>query len=161
LPPHLLRAPVRAIPEEEQRLLEAIQGVARTMKRWIGAEMRREGLTGPMFWTLHTVALEGPVNIGQLAEACSVTSANASMVTDELARAGLIERRRSQADRRVVQVVATAKGRALQRAVWARVGARLLSPVQGTEEREIAAAARVLQKMVDAAPPGGRFGGAA
>jgi MarR family transcriptional regulator, organic hydroperoxide resistance regulator len=141
-----------AVATDEQRLAEAIQAVAKSLKAWVGAEMRKEGMTGPMFWYLHLVVLDGPVTVGHLAEACAVTSANASLVTDELERDGLIARTRSKEDRRVVSLEATAKGRSLARTVWARVSARIVGELKGSEERDLAAAVRVLTKLAEAGP---------
>lgn len=132
---------------DEQSLVEAIQAVARTLKGWVGSETRREGLTGPMFWTLHQIVSDGPITVGRLAEACAVTSANSSLVADDLERAGLIARTRSRSDRRVVLLEATAKGRSLHRNVWSRVSERIMEPLRGLEGREIAIAARVLQRL--------------
>jgi MarR family transcriptional regulator, organic hydroperoxide resistance regulator len=146
-----------AVATEEQRLAEAIQAVARSFKAWVGAETRKDGISGPMFWSLHMVAIDGPVTVGHLAEACAVTSANASLVTDDLEREGLIARTRSTEDRRVVTLEATAKGRALAKTIWARVSTRIVDELKGSEPRDIAAAVRVLTKLAESgARPGAR-----
>lgn len=130
--------------------MEAIQAVARNVKSWVGAEMRKEGMTGQMFWYLHLVVVDGQVSVGQLAESCAVTSANASLVTDDLEREGLIVRTRSKEDRRVVLVDATSRGRSLHRNIWSRVSERMVGALHGSDEREIAAAARVLTRLASA-----------
>lgn len=133
--------------------MEAIQAVARTVKAGVGAEVRREGMTSPMFWYLHQIVVDGPITIGQLAEVCGVTSANASLVTDDLVQAGLIGRTRSPQDRRVVMVEATSKGRSLDRTLWTRVTERMIGGLRGLDEREIAVTVRVLTRL--AAPEAG------
>lgn len=143
--------PARSISPDEQSLVAAIQDVARVLKAWIGAEMRREGLTGPMFWALHEVASAGPITVGQLGGACGVTSAMASQVADDLERAGLLARTRSSTDRRVVMVETTAKGRALQRSIWTRVGMKIMEPLRESDPRDVAVAARLLQRLAQGA----------
>lgn len=48
--------------------------------------------------------LVGPMPMGQLASALAVSPARVTQVVDALEREGLVERRRSQADRRVCQI---------------------------------------------------------
>lgn len=56
-----------------------------------------------------------------LAEAALISGPSLVGVVDRLTRDGLVERRRSQVDRRVVHILVTRKGKALERAVRPRI----------------------------------------
>lgn len=142
------------VSRNEQLLMEAVHAVALSVKRSVAAEMRREGLTGPMFWALHSIRAEGSVTVGQLGEACGSTSANASLVSDDLERSGLVARTRSRTDRRVVTLEATAKGRKLEALIWGRITEQLLAPLHGVDSRDVTTAARVLIRLAEAMGPG-------
>ena len=67
-------------------------------------------LTITQFSALATVVRSGPLGVGQLAEIEGLPSPAATRLADKLEEAGLVARRPNPADRRGVQLVATAKG---------------------------------------------------
>ncbi len=144
----------RAASSEQEQLVEVLQSITRSFKAWIGAEVRRAGLSGPKFWALHQIVLDGPVNVSHLAESCSVTPAHISAVVEELCRDGLVERTRSETDRRVVHLVATPGGRAIHRSVWFRVSEGVTERLARLGPREIASATRALSLLARAAATG-------
>lgn len=128
-------------------LLEALFGATLTARTVLRDELEREGLSTPMFWALHRVIGEGPLNVGQIAAACVVTSANVSSAVDDLVRAGLVARERPPQDRRVVLLRATPRGRSAHRSVWSRVASRVDASTRGLSLADLAAAARVLRRL--------------
>jgi DNA-binding MarR family transcriptional regulator len=74
-------------------------------------------VTVPQHRLLVLLATRGPQKIGELAALLGVNQSNASRQCDRLQRLGLVERRGSDADRRVVEVVLTADGARLVDAV--------------------------------------------
>jgi DNA-binding MarR family transcriptional regulator len=53
---------------------------------------------------LMSLAIRGPATVSELAERTDMTTAHASLVVGELARAGLVEREHDQRDRRLIVV---------------------------------------------------------
>src|SRR5919201_5865949 len=70
-------------------------------------------LTVSQYQLLAALAEGSERPVGELAEAAAVTTPTATRMLDGLVRAGIAERRHSTADRRVVTVRLTAKGRRL------------------------------------------------
>ncbi|HTT16427.1 MAG TPA: MarR family transcriptional regulator [Thermoplasmata archaeon] len=132
---------------DEPVLVEALFHATRAFRHRLRPELEREGLTAPMFWTLHQLVVDGPRNVGQIAEACVVTPANVSSSVEQLKRSGLVDRQPGPRDRRVVVVSATARGRALHRTVWRRLGQVLVRSLVGVRPDDLEATARVLGRL--------------
>ncbi|MEW6225356.1 MAG: MarR family transcriptional regulator [Chloroflexota bacterium] len=83
-------------------------GVMRHLRRWP---------SGPLSLVhLHVLAVldeEGPIPMRALAESLDVSQASATGIVDRMEQRGLVERRRGDADRRVIRVASTAAGRDL------------------------------------------------
>lgn len=89
----------------------------------------------------------GPLPAGELAEAVEVSAATVSGMLDGLSEAELIERTRSDSDRRLVVVKLTRRGRRkveARKAVWQR---RWEEALEGLEDEELRVAARVLERI--------------
>ena len=67
-------------------------------------------LTIAQLSALATVVRSGPLSVGQLAEIEGLPSPAATRLADKLEEAGLVTRQANPADRRGVQLVATAEG---------------------------------------------------
>lgn len=68
------------------------------------------GLSGAQIWILSAVAETPGITVSELSKVLSVHLSTASNMLDKLAKAEWVERRRSEADRRVVNVHLTPKG---------------------------------------------------
>jgi DNA-binding MarR family transcriptional regulator len=89
----------------------------------------------------------GPMHAGELAEAVEVSAATVSGMLDGLSEAGLVERTRSESDRRIVVVKLTRRGRRkveARKAVWQR---RWQEALDGIDDEELRVAARVLDRV--------------
>lgn len=144
--------PVTAALSPEQLLLEALVNASRAFRHRLWPELEQERLTSPMFWALNQLVLEGPMSVGRIAGACGVTSANVSSAVDRLESAGLVVRRSSAPDRRVVTLTATRQGRAVHRAIWSRVARDLVSSLGGVSTPDLEAAAKVLARLAQPSP---------
>jgi DNA-binding MarR family transcriptional regulator len=74
---------------------------------------RTAGLTTPQLMVLQAIDTLGTVAIARLAEAVSLSQATVTTIIDRLEQRGLVERRRSPEDRRVVNAYLTESGGAL------------------------------------------------
>jgi MarR family 2-MHQ and catechol resistance regulon transcriptional repressor len=102
--------------DDEERALRLWIALARaysTMARAVSTKIARYGLTTAQFGILEALHHLGPLPLGELAEKLLVTGGNVTYVMDRLESQGLVERRRSDADRRVVTAVLTSEGRKL------------------------------------------------
>jgi DNA-binding MarR family transcriptional regulator len=119
----------------------------RLLRRARAADTATMDLDGPRASALSVLVFGGPMPIGQLAAAEQVSPPAITKTVTALEAAGLVQRRPSPADRRIVLVQATAKGRALlERGRAARVAAvaALLTPCSPAELRALSRAAALL-----------------
>jgi DNA-binding MarR family transcriptional regulator len=90
-----------------------LAGRLRLLMVRLSRQLRRRDsseLTIAQLSALATVVRSGPLGVGQLAEIEGLPSPAATRLADKLEEAGLVARRTNPADRRGVQLVATAKG---------------------------------------------------
>jgi MarR family transcriptional regulator, organic hydroperoxide resistance regulator len=90
---------------------------------------------------------QGPLQAGALADAVQASAATVSGMLDHLCDADLVERTRSDADRRIVVVKLTRRGRRkveARKAIWQR---RWQDALEGLDDDELRVAARVLERI--------------
>ncbi|TVP58206.1 MAG: MarR family transcriptional regulator [Gemmatimonadales bacterium] len=100
--------------DEEERALRLWITLARaylTVSREVGLKVTEYGLTVPQFGILEALHHLGPLSLGELAEKLLVTGGNITYVMDRLEEQGLVYRKRSDEDRRVIKAYLTAEGR--------------------------------------------------
>src|SRR3954454_6643021 len=121
----------------------------------LGAERRLRGrdqqrddkLSFAQVRALLTLADREEATAGELARCAELNPASVTAMLDHLEREGVVERRRSSADRRCVKVSLTGQGRdllACKRERWAGIWQEHLGDVA---EDDLAAAARVLHQI--------------
>lgn len=71
------------------------------------------GLTGPQLWALKVISKEAPIMVSEIARRMYLHPATVVGILDRLEAQDLVTRVRSQADRRVVHIDLTRKGRAI------------------------------------------------
>lgn len=107
--------------EDDERALRLWIALARcyaTYARAVATKITDYGLTAAQFGILEALHHVGPLSLGELAEKLLVTGGNVTYVMDRLEDQGLVRRRRSGSDRRVVQASLTPEGRALVAGVF-------------------------------------------
>jgi DNA-binding MarR family transcriptional regulator len=133
-------------PGSEELVAEALVTASRAFRHCLWPELERERLTSPMFWALNQLVWDGPMNVSRIAGACGVTSANVSSAVEGLQRAGLVVRR-AAADRRVVSLAPTARGRAVHRAIWKGIARSLARSFHGVPASDLRVTAEVLGRV--------------
>jgi DNA-binding MarR family transcriptional regulator len=136
---------------------EAAQDVARSFKRAMAAVRRlrgREtrhpgGLTDAQYGLLFCLRDRSEMSVRDLAEAADLSPASVTEMLEGLAAAGLVQRHRSDRDRRVVLTSLTDGGLALVEERRARFEPRFRAALQGFSEDELVAAAAVLDRLHD------------
>ena len=102
--------------DDERRALEAyikLSRAAEAVNNRVNDHLHQQGLTVSQFGVLEALYYRGPLPVGQLAEKILRSSANLTLVVDNLAKRGLVTRARRPDDRRAVEVTLTDEGRVL------------------------------------------------
>lgn len=95
------------------------------------------------------LCVRGPLHAGELAEVVGASAATVSGMLDNLCAAELVERSRSESDRRLVMVKLTRRGKRkveARKALWRR---RWEEALEGLDEEELRVASRVLDRIGD------------
>jgi DNA-binding MarR family transcriptional regulator len=148
-------APKKAAANSTARREAALESAQAAFREVLGAERRlrgrdqqREGkLSHAQMRALIALGKHEPATAGELAKAADLNPASVTAMLDHLEAESIVERRRSETDRRCVHVVLTGQGRALlekKRATWRALWEEKLSD---RGEREIVAAAGVMREI--------------
>jgi DNA-binding MarR family transcriptional regulator len=131
--------------------VDALNAFARAVRRARGASTGAgdRALTLSQFNLLEPLAERGEASVRGLADAAGVSPPTATRTLDPLERAGLVHRRRSAPDRRVVTVSLTANGREVLDAQRAWIAERQHALYASLAPGERTAAAPLLQRLAE------------
>lgn len=131
-----------------ESLRRELMGLFGAQRRLRGRDARIEGgLSFAHYPLLSALAREGEMSAGQLAADVGLTPASVTQMLDALAAAGLVERSRSETDRRVVTTCLTPEGRRRVERKEAELIEKWREALSGFDEREIDAATRVVARL--------------
>lgn len=94
----------------KRELWDMTRNVTTTLQAILGPVMEAQGLTAMQGRILSAVNECDDVNVGTISKILDVCGSNASNMCKKLERDGLIIRKRSRADERVVELLLTEKG---------------------------------------------------
>jgi DNA-binding MarR family transcriptional regulator len=140
------------------RLANRLNSAAIHLLRRVAQADARTGLTAARLSVLSVLAYGGPQTMGELARREGVTLPTASRLVEALVGAGLVLRAPDSADRRIVRIEVTPKGRTLMEQGRARrIGAleRELAPLDDAELDALAGAVAALERLERLAGAGG------
>ncbi len=138
-----------AVPNGPEELAASVHDAMRSLLRRLQPVLEDEGISMGQFWGLHAISSLGPTSVNSVAHKLLVSAPTACANLDTLVRAGFLERRRSEADRRRVELALTAKGREAESRVWRAIAVAMSEGTRGFSRREISAAARVFRALVE------------
>jgi DNA-binding MarR family transcriptional regulator len=101
----------------EQEILTSLRRIVRAVSLYSRQLLIRYDLTAPQLTCLRHLVRHGSRGAGELAAGISLSQPTVTGILDRLERKGLVERRRSAADRRRVAVALTPAGRELATSV--------------------------------------------
>jgi DNA-binding MarR family transcriptional regulator len=104
-------------------------------------------LTQGQIRALFTIDIKGEATAGELAKSAELSPASVSTMLDHLERDGIIERHRSETDRRVVVVTLTESGRALVTEKRDRFRARGREALAGLSDTDLTVGAEVMRRL--------------
>jgi len=120
------------------------------VRRLRGRETHRPGqLSYAQYSLLFGLAQTGECSARELAEQADLTSATVAQMLDHLEAAGLVTRARSADDRRVVLTTLTEHGAGVVAERQAQMEPRWQAALAEFTDRDLAAAARVLNRLAD------------
>jgi DNA-binding MarR family transcriptional regulator len=126
----------------------AFRRAFRSLRSMRGRDTHRGDEVGhAQFELLIELYRQGPMHAGALAEAIEASAATVSGMLDHLGEADLVERTRSDEDRRIVVVKLTRRGRRkveARKALWQR---RWQEAMVGLDDEELRVASRVLERI--------------
>jgi DNA-binding MarR family transcriptional regulator len=121
----------------------------RSLRDPLAASCAELELSAPQVHTLLALGHEGALAMGDLARRVAITEKTVTGLVDRLQRDGLVERRRDEADRRVIHVALTGPGEALARRLDAEMLqalTRLLGRLDAGDRRDLF---RIIEKLTD------------
>jgi DNA-binding MarR family transcriptional regulator len=131
-----------------QELGQALKSCLSAVRRLRGRENRAHGeLSDAQYGLLFNLVDHEPLPTSELACLANLSPATATGMLDGLVAAGLVERTRSERDRRVVLTSLTAHGRALVDARHARFAPRFSAALAEFSDEELGTAAAVFKRL--------------
>jgi DNA-binding MarR family transcriptional regulator len=136
---------------------DAAERVARSFKRAMAAVRRLRGrethrpgeLTDAQYGLLFCLRDQNQMSVRDLADAAELSPASVTEMLEGLMSAGLVDRERSNRDRRVVLTSLTESGRGLVEERRARFEPRFRAAMEGFSDEDLVAAAAVLERLRD------------
>lgn len=110
---------------------------------------KKTGLTGPQLWAILTLEKEGALRVTALAEKLFVHPATAVGILNRLEDKGIVQRKRTQRDRRAVDVELTDEGHLVARQAPTVPQGRLASGLATLTPEEIREIGRSLDRIVE------------
>ncbi|HAS63863.1 MAG TPA: MarR family transcriptional regulator [Vibrio sp.] len=97
--------------EKHEEVLVSLRQIIRAIDLHSKKLSKESGLTAPQLILMRSIRELGEVTIKQLSNHTNMSQATATIILDRLQRNGLIERKRSETDKRKVHAVLTVEGR--------------------------------------------------
>ncbi|MEM9074559.1 MAG: MarR family transcriptional regulator [Myxococcota bacterium] len=158
---------MKPVDNDIDRILEAIVYLYTESRRATKELARHHGLTGPQVTALKMLEGFGPISLSRLSARMSARNSTVTGIADRMERDGLVERVRSDEDRRVVLIRLTAKGRALAQEIPVASMAMFGKALRSLDDRDRNELKRILRVLTDRVRsdvsaetrPGGQDGG--
>jgi MarR family transcriptional regulator, organic hydroperoxide resistance regulator len=136
---------------------ERVDDVRLAMSDLFAAERRLRGrdraqkgtMSFAQMRTLFRIGAEDEITVGKLAKLAEVTPATITGILDGLERGGMVTRRRSDEDRRVVLVALTDEGRELLNEKRERWRTRWNEKLADLDDAQLAAATETIRRMAE------------
>jgi DNA-binding MarR family transcriptional regulator len=132
---------------DAEELIASVHEVIRTVLRRTHPALEAEGISMGQFWALHLVSSLRSASVSTVARHLSVSAPTVCANVDQLEAAGLVTRRRSERDRRAVDLMLTAKGRKVESRIWSRMGEVMVEATRELPAADVRAAVRVFREV--------------
>ena len=140
------------------QLLIALARALKEIDKWVRPHLASEGLGATEFAVLEVLYHKGPLPLGEIRDQILVTGPSTTYIVKKLEQRGLMRRRPSGEDQRVVFGELTPAGRKLIGRVFPEHVAHLRRAMAGLSVQEKRAAGHLMRKLARYARDGGRGG---
>ncbi|MCA9578359.1 MAG: MarR family winged helix-turn-helix transcriptional regulator [Polyangiales bacterium] len=141
--------PLRAAKQDLDPILETFVYLYTESRRATKDLAREHGLTGPQVTVLKLLDAVGDLSLSELSERIKARNSTITGIVDRMQRDELVLRRRSQRDRRVIEIVLTPKGRQMARAIPVQPMQMFASALRALPPEDVEALRRILRTMSD------------
>jgi len=131
------------------RIIEAIVYLYTESRRVTKALARQHGLTGPQVTVLKILEGFGTLSLSELGDRMSAKRSTITGIVDRMERDGLVRRRRSSEDRRVIHLEATDRGAAIADAVPVTAMQIFSSALRSLSEEDRVELMRILGELAE------------
>lgn len=135
--------------EEELTILQSLRRIIRAVDIHSRKLVAQYGITGPQLVCLGTLCDEGAMTSAELSRKVFVSASTITGIIDRLERAGYVNRKRDEVDRRRVLLQPTATGSQLAYVAPSPLQDQLVDKLQELPEIERSVIAASLQRIVD------------
>jgi DNA-binding MarR family transcriptional regulator len=129
----------------------SIVGAYKTVHALLNQQLVRSGFTFPQYRVIRILGRFGAIPMNKLGEHMFVTPGNVTGLVDRLERRGCIERVEKGADRRIIKIGLTKKGRGSYRQISADYRKLVNSIMKVLSKEELSTLTTLLQKVKEAA----------
>jgi DNA-binding MarR family transcriptional regulator len=144
---------LEALSPLERDTLTSLRRIIRAVSLYNRQLLKSYGLSAPQLTCLRHLGRQGERTAGQIARGIAVSQATVTGIVDRLEKSGLVGRRRSEKDRRIVHVELTARGREVATSVPLPLQERFvrgLSEVSEFRRQRIDAALKDIVNLMEA-----------
>ena len=135
--------------EDVDRIVEAFVYLYTESRRATKEIARQLGLTGPQVTAIKMLEGVGDLSLTELSERMSARNSTITGIVDRMQRDGLVERVRSEADRRVVLIELTEKGQRLAKQIPVESMEIFANALRSLPPADRAALRRILRSISD------------
>lgn len=118
-------------------IVQALRRIFKAIHVYSKQALKEYGVTGPQLWAMRVLEKKGLLSVGELAELMYLHISTVSVLVDRLEEHGLVERRRTAADRRVVQIQLTPDGKKLLKKAPEPAQGKLLHGLEKLDRRTL------------------------
>lgn len=137
----------RAAPPAADELVGSVHALLQSVLRRAHPALDAEGISIGQFWAMHLVSSLHSASLSTVARRLSVSSPTVCAKVDELERAGLLTRHRSERDHRTVELSLTAKGRRVESRLWNQIGGMMAEASVDLPPEDVATAVRLFREL--------------
>jgi MarR family transcriptional regulator, organic hydroperoxide resistance regulator len=134
-------ATISEIMQSLRRVIKAIHDYSRDVSG-------NFGITAPQLWALKTISQNGSLSQGELSEKMCLHPSTITGVVDRLEKKGYVVRDRNHADRRVVKVRLTSKGKTLAKKTPNPIQGKMIHGLRTLQKRDLNSIHRSVQELV-------------
>ncbi|MDD5447721.1 MAG: MarR family transcriptional regulator [Actinomycetota bacterium] len=135
--------------EMAEEFLSSARDAIKSLKLLFREELKEFGISWTQFHLLKLVKRTGGINVTQISRCMMSTPATSSKMIDLLSAKGLLEKQRSESDRRICRLVLTEESEKLLEAATEKRNRIMAEILEGESEKDLRAIIQYLERIRD------------